>query len=105
MSSDDLTKDLPTEDKLESLISLVRNLASDVSEIKSRLGALEDKVDKRLHDTRPIWEAVQSQLAQMSESLSDINHKITILHGDVLQVRTDQRKTNQRIETLEKQPA
>ncbi len=62
--SKDLTQTLngSLEDKVDRLITAVQSM-------DSRLGNLETKVDQRLRDTQPIWEAVQAQLAEIRDSL------------------------------------
>ena len=65
MSNEDPTKLIPTEDKIDSLINLVRQVVTDVGEIKTRLTTLEQKVDARLHETRPIWEGVLARLEEL----------------------------------------
>jgi|SRR5215216_6741503 len=85
MSSDDTTKNLPTEDKLDSLITLVRGM-------DSRLRSLEEKVDARLHDTRPIWESVQAQLKEMSMRLDDIDTRLDRVEGTALTTRSELRE-------------
>ena len=73
----DLTQKLngSLEDKVDWLISAVQSMDSRVESIDSRvesmdsrLGSLEAKVEERLKDTRPMWEAVQTQLAGLRES-------------------------------------
>jgi chromosome segregation ATPase len=75
--SKDLTQKLngSLEDKVDRLISAVQSMDSRVESIDSRvesmdsrLGNLEAKVEERLKDTRPMWEAVQTQLAGLRES-------------------------------------
>jgi chromosome segregation ATPase len=56
--SEDLTKKLPTGDN---------NVAIILQNIDSRLERLEQKVEERLHDTRPIWEKVVADIAQLQE--------------------------------------
>ena len=70
--SKDLTQKLngSLEDKVDRLITAVQSM-------DSRLGSLETKVDQRLRDTQPIWEAVQAQLAEIRDSLQQ--------HGELLQ--------------------
>jgi DNA repair ATPase RecN len=79
--SEDLTKDLPTSDgeKLTQILSTVQRLDSTVVRLESaverldstverldfRLGSLEQKVEERLHDTRPIWEKVNADIAEL----------------------------------------
>ena len=82
--SKDLTQKLngSLDDKVDRLISAVRSMDSRVQSIDSRvesidsrvesmdsrLTSLEAKVEERLKDTRPMWEAVQTQLAGLRES-------------------------------------
>jgi chromosome segregation ATPase len=82
--SEDLTQKLngSLEDKVDRLITIVqsmdswgRSIDSRMENVETRLGSLETrlesletKVDERLKDTRPIWEAVQTQLAEIRES-------------------------------------
>ena len=82
--SKDLTQKLngSLDDKVDRLISAVRSMDSTVQSIDSRvesidsrvesmdsrLTSLEAKVEERLKDTRPMWEAVQTQLAGLRES-------------------------------------
>ena len=54
--------------RVESVDSRVESIHSRVESMDSRLGSLETKVDERLKDTRPMWEAVQAQLAEVRES-------------------------------------
>ncbi|HEV2912165.1 MAG TPA: hypothetical protein VGX92_02510 [Pyrinomonadaceae bacterium] len=60
--SEDLTQKLPTsqDGMLAQILTTVQNLST-------RLESLEQKVDERLHDTRPIWEKVQSDIAGLQE--------------------------------------
>jgi septal ring factor EnvC (AmiA/AmiB activator) len=60
--SEDLTKKLPTNDS--DMIALI---LTTVQNIKIRMDSLEKKVDERLYDTRPIWEKVVADIAQLQE--------------------------------------
>jgi chromosome segregation ATPase len=59
--------------------------------VEERLAALDDKVDARLHETRPIWEGVQTRLNEMAATLNDINRqlKTIILDSFKLRVRVE----------------
>ena len=123
MSSDDLTRETPTPDRLDELISLVHRVARDVSELKTRIGALEQrlgvleqKVDERLLDTRPIWEAVQNQITELRESVQNqitelrnemasnfkrFDRKFDVLQGDFIDIKYKQRELESHVEKLE----
>jgi predicted nuclease with TOPRIM domain len=72
--SKDLTQKLngSLEDKVDRLITIVQSMDSRLDSrlggLEERLGNLEAKVEERLKDTRPIWEVVQTQLAEIRES-------------------------------------
>jgi hypothetical protein len=67
-----------------------------------RITALEEKVDTRLHDTRPMWEKVFSELrefkAEMKTSLRDINRELTNLQLGFARRYAD---VDERLEKLE----
>ena len=76
--SRDLTEKLngSLEDKVDRLIAMVQSIDSRVESmdsrlknVETRLESLETKVDQRLRDTRPMWEAVQTQLTEVESSL------------------------------------
>src|SRR4030095_11202113 len=79
--SEDLTEKLPASDReklnliltivqnlsstVQNLSSSVQNLSSEVADIKLRLTNLEQKVEERLYDTRPIWEKLAADILQL----------------------------------------
>ena len=75
--SKDLTQKLngSIEDKLDRLITSVEsmdsrlaNVETRLANVETRLGSLEIKVDERMKETRPMWEALQAQLTELKES-------------------------------------
>jgi DNA repair ATPase RecN len=72
--SEDLTQKLPKSDseKLHLILTSTQNLEarfgkleSRVQDIDSRLGGLEQKLEERLYDTRPIWQKVVADIGQL----------------------------------------
>jgi hypothetical protein len=61
------------------------------------LTMLEDKVDARLRETRPIWECVLSEM-------KSLNRQVRLLHDDVLRVRVDQEDLREPLSKLESEP-
>jgi hypothetical protein len=45
---------------------------SEFAALNRRLTALEEKVDARLRETRPIWEAMQATLEEIRLQLSEV---------------------------------
>ncbi|HLG16528.1 MAG TPA: hypothetical protein VJH03_18780 [Blastocatellia bacterium] len=123
--SEDLTQKFngSQDDKLNQLITLVQGLTSDLldmksdlQDVKSRLLVLEQKVDERLYDTRPLWEGVQAQIAefkaevqaQIAEFKADVQAQITEFKAEVqkqisdLKAEVDQgfRKIGRRLDVI-----
>jgi hypothetical protein len=67
--SEDKTRNLPGGD-LGEVLSTLRS-------IDTRLTALEDKVERRLQDTRPIWEQVLIRLTAVEERLTVVEEQLT----------------------------
>lgn len=67
--SEDMTQKLPGGD-LGEVLSILRSM-------DARFTALEDKVERRLHDTRPIWEQVLTRLTAIEERLTKVEESIT----------------------------
>ena len=103
MSNDDTTKQLPTEDKLDSLITLVHHLTDSVKNVESRLGSvetrlesvesrlesLEQKVDARLQETRPIWEGVLARIENIEISVDKVQAVVFESRADLRELRRE----------------
>ena len=84
--SEDLTKKLNTSDgdailtAIKSLDSHVRrsidNLVTWVGSIDSRLKRLEQLVEERLYDTRPMWQSVEADIAQLQAGQSGLSSEV-----------------------------
>lgn len=59
--SEEITQHLPNDD--------LKRILARLDSIDMRLGTLEEKVDRRLQETRPIWESVLAQLKEVNTRL------------------------------------
>ena len=73
--------------------------------LDARLNKLEERVDARLHETRPIWEAVLSRLDNIESEMKAINRRVRVLHDDILRAREDQEDLRERVTKLESEPS
>ena len=122
--SEDLTKRLSSSDgeKLTQILTAVQSL-------DLRVGNVEQKVEERLYDTRPIWEKVQAGLTQiradmvrleegqqrleqgqeflrgemreMRTQLRDFSRKFSIFNDTLTQIQADYRDIYDRVRELE----
>jgi chromosome segregation ATPase len=93
-----------------------KNLPQDgVERILARLAALEEKVERRLQETRPIWEQVLARLdsfegrldsfeTELRSGLRRFERQVGELAKDVLEVRADQLDLDRRMDRLESKP-
>lgn len=86
MPEDDITKDLPDDQPTANLSDSEKLdlIVARLGGMEQRLGTLEQKVDERLKDTRPLWEAVQTQLQQINYKLDAINKRFLHTEADVI---------------------
>jgi len=119
--SEDLTNKLPKSDseKLTAILTIVRVL-------ENRIDRLEQRAEERRYDTRPLWEKLQADIAELKEalhnetseiktetseiktetreikrSLRDLSRKQSILNDTILQVHSDLRDMDERLHAIE----
>ena len=98
--SEDLTKKLPISDRdtiltaIKSFETYVRSsfdsLVPWVSSIDSRLKRLEQRVEERLYDTRPIWHKVVADVAQLQTGQDGLRSEVHELSNKVDNIGRDQ---------------
>ena len=69
--------------RMISLEERMTSLEGRITALEGRMTTLEEIVDARLHDTRPMWEAVQERLTGIEKELSSLNRHIRLFAGDV----------------------
>jgi hypothetical protein len=118
MSNDDPTLELPTPNFAEQARELTSPLyelqkrlqqfelqVAAIPKIEEQVAALDDKLDRRLHDTRPIWEGVLLEMgdlrATMGKEIENIKRRIGLLIQDNFEMRAAYRDLEKRVESLE----
>ena len=101
--------DNPTQEMPDSR-SFEERVFARFDTLDLRITTLEDKVDSRLRDTRPIWEAMQADLTNVKEDMTkvrgdvkEIKYTLKAMHKEILRVRTDLEELDERVEKLESQ--
>jgi chromosome segregation ATPase len=97
-------------EKIALILTTVQNL-------ESRVDHLEKKVDERLYDTRPIWEKVVADIAQLQEgqtrlevevhdikiSTREIAWQVSGIGDTLLSIQGKNRELEGRVRDLERQ--
>src|SRR5207237_8146736 len=58
-------------------------MAKNIAVLDSRLNSLEERVDNRLKETRPIWEAVRAQIEKLDEKFNLFIRDLYDIRGDL----------------------
>lgn len=99
--SEDLTHKLTLtsfeERVLNELTAIRTDFNNRLDALDGRLNSLEDNVDARLRETRPIWEGVQQRLTEIEAALNEFNRQLKTLITDSfkLRVRVEKLEDNQ----------
>jgi chromosome segregation ATPase len=59
------------------------SMAKNIAALDRRLTSLEEKVDARLRETRPIWEAIQTQIKKLDSKFDIVIRDLYEVRGDV----------------------
>ena len=100
MMEDETTRQLPAfEARMMAAFGELRaELREQFSMTNARLTALEEKVDSRLRETRPIWEGMKAQLDRVESKLDVFATDTSAL---LLETRTDLSQVTKRVSQLE----
>jgi chromosome segregation ATPase len=86
--AEDKTQDMP------DALSFEERVFARFDALDARLQTLEERVDERLRDTRPIWEGVQADLRRL-------NAKLDQVIADLFEMRTNITVLDKRVTRLE----
>jgi len=103
--SEEITNNLPDGRSFEERV-FARFDAIDArfDAVEARLEALESQAERRALETKPIWERALSEILELKQGLSNVERKIDVLSRDIVQVRADQVRVENRLEKLESAP-
>lgn len=106
--SEDPTQNLPDSRSFEERI-FARFDAMDarfdaidtrLNDMDSRLQALERKA----YDTKPIWERALAEILAVGEKVDKIGRKLSVLSSDMITLRADQARLEDRMDKLDSKP-
>ncbi|HEX8853738.1 MAG TPA: hypothetical protein VF754_09640 [Pyrinomonadaceae bacterium] len=75
-------------------------LDSTLKDLDARLQKLEAKS----YDTKPIWERALNEILTVSQKLDTVERKLNILGLDMLSLRADQTRLEDRLDKVEDKP-
>jgi chromosome segregation ATPase len=76
-------------------------LESQLSDVRARLERLEQKS----YDTKPIWERALAEILALGDRMHSLERKFNVLGRDMLTLRGDHERVEDRMDRLESKPA
>ena len=102
--SEETTQQLPN-DALKLILARFDSVDRRFDSTDARLTALEEKVDRRLQETRPIWEGVLAELKEVNRRLTTVENEQKdfrrLLQSSVSNMWRVQEDVVERLEKLE----
>jgi len=92
--SEDRTQQLPDDG--------VRLILARLDAMDARLTTLEDKVDRRLQETRPIWEQVLVQMTAVEERLTNVEQGLIGVKQALAKVETRLENVEDEVDSLDR---
>ncbi|HZH29945.1 MAG TPA: hypothetical protein VEY11_04220 [Pyrinomonadaceae bacterium] len=81
--------------------SVLERILTKLEAIDARLQLVENKVEQRSFDTKPIWEKALAEIMEVNQRVLTIDRKLDVLGKDILGLRADQLGIEQRLRKLE----
>ncbi|HYG79495.1 MAG TPA: hypothetical protein VD861_03865 [Pyrinomonadaceae bacterium] len=72
--SEETTQQLPN-DILKLILARLDSMDKRFDSVDARLTAVEEKVDRRLQETRPIWESVLAEMKEVNRRLTAVENE------------------------------
>ena len=86
--------------RLNGMDMRLHGMDARLHEMDGRLLGLEQKS----YDTKPIWERALAEILAVSQKLDGVERKLNVLAQDMLTLRADQARIEDRIDKLESKP-
>src|SRR5438270_13765806 len=85
-------------DRVEARLDAVEGGLRDLN---ARVQKLESEAERRAVETKPIWERALTEIVAVSQKLDTIERKLNVLGQDMLTLRADQTRLEDRMDKLE----
>jgi chromosome segregation ATPase len=91
--------------RFENIDRRFANVDRRLDGIESRLESLEIASEKRALETKPIWERALAEILEMKNGLAELSRKIDVLSREILTVKADQLRLDDRLDRIESKPS
>lgn len=93
------------ESRFDSMEKRFDGVDARLDRLEQRVETLEVQSEKRALETKPIWERALAEILEVKLRVDDVVRKLDVLSRDVMQVRADQLRLDDRVDKLDSKPA
>src|SRR6266481_1448003 len=80
---------------------LLQQILSKLEAIDLRLQAVEERLERRSFDTKPIWEKALVEIVEVKNTVRTIERKFDVLGKDMIDLRAKHLDIEERLDDLE----
>lgn len=91
--------------RFDAVDARLGGLETRVDGLDARVETLEIQAERRALETKPIWERALAEILEVRLRVDDVARKMDVLSRDVMQVRADQLRLEDRLDKLDSRPA
>lgn len=92
------------EARLDRMDARLDRLEVRLDSVDARVQALEVQAEQRAVETKPIWERALAEILEVKNGLAELTRKIDVLSRDIVTVRADQLRLDDRLDKLDAKP-
>jgi chromosome segregation ATPase len=80
-------------------------IEASIRDLDARVQRLEDEAERRAVETKPIWERALAEIMAVSQKVDTIERKLNVPGLDMLTLRADQTRLDDRVDKFESERA
>ncbi len=103
--NEDATKKLTADEKLDLILSEIGQMKMSIQSLDVRHAALEERVEERLKDTRPIWQAIHAQTEKLVQQYAQLDERLGRVEEQNVQLIQQNVQFDERLSRVEEQNA
>ena len=94
-------RSLATETLFDTVEARLERLGIRFENFNSRLQHLEQRVEQRLYDTRPMWHRVVADIGQLQQGQDRLENGQAVLNDAIRKINSDVHAIDERLQRLE----
>jgi hypothetical protein len=103
--SEEMTHNLSDSRSFEERVfARFDTLDAGIRDLNVRVERLEAESQRRAVETKPLWERALAEIAATRQDVAALDRKVTVLGRDMLTLRADQVRFEDRMDKLESKP-